>query len=90
MTTPEFLRKDFTMQRNLFCTKCDEITLHQIQVLKDSPEDGGVPCLKTCHPCYDAYSKLKEIGVEGKHPVLFQRFLVQPYVFLVLNTHFLE
>lgn len=90
MEKPDFFRKGFVMQRKLFCTKCSDITLHQIQVLKDSPEDGGVPTLKTCLDCYEAYEKLKAIGVDKGHPVLFQRFLTAPWVFLVIKPDFLE
>jgi len=87
---PDFFRRDFLMHRRLFCTECNEITPHQIQVLKDSPEDGGVPCLKTCHVCWDSYQKLLEIGIDKGKPVFFQRFLTQPYVYLVLHPAYLE
>lgn len=86
----EFFRKDFVMQRKLFCSTCKEITMHQIQVLKDSPDDGGVPCLKTCHDCYRAYQKLLELDIDKGNPVLFQRFLTLPYEFLVMHEHYLE
>lgn len=78
------------MQRQLFCTKCNEITLHQIQVLQDSPVDNGVATLKTCHVCFEAYEKLKALGIDKGQPILFQRFLTSPYVFLVLHQNFLE
>ena len=87
---PDFLKKDFMMHRRLYCEACKDITPHQIQVIKDSPDDGGVPCLKTCHICWDSYQKLLEIGIDNGKPVFFQRFLVQPYVFLVLHEHYLD
>ena len=87
---PDFFCKDFLMDRKLYCEKCRGVTNHRIQVLKDSPDDGGVPCLKTCHECWQEYQKLMEIGVDKGKPVLFQRFLVQPYVFLVLHEHYLD
>ena len=87
---PDFFRRNFKMQRKLFCEKCKDTTLHQIEVIKDSPEDDGVPCLKTCIICWQAHDKLKDIGIEEKHPVLFQRFYTQSYVYLVLHPFYLE
>jgi len=87
---PDFFRKNFTMQRKLFCVKCNEITLHQIQVIKNSPEDGGVPTLKTCHVCWETYQKLEALGIEKDKPVLFQRFLTSPYVFLVMHSSYID
>lgn len=90
MKKPDFFCKDFRMVRKLYCDSCKGITDHQIQVIKDSPEDGGVPCLKACEVCFQAYDKLVALDLDAVKPVYFQRFLTQAYVFLVLHEHYLD
>ena len=87
---PEFFRKDFKMSRKLFCEKCKDITLHEIQVLVNSPKDNVVQCLRTCHICFEAYQKLEKLGLKPKRVVFYQRFYVTPYVFLVLHKGYID
>lgn len=90
MKRPDFFCKDFHMKRKLFCEKCKAITEHSVQVIADSPKDNGVPTLRACMDCYAGHKKLQSFGVESKPPVLYQRFFVTAYVFLVLHEHYLD
>jgi hypothetical protein len=90
MEKPEWFRKDFEIVRPLYCKKCDGVTAHKIQLIADSPVDNGVPTLIACVDCYEGWLKLKGLGIEKPTPVFFQRFFVQPYVFLVLQGSKLE
>jgi hypothetical protein len=90
MEKPKFFRKGFEMVRPLYCKACDDVTKHNIQLIQDSPVDNGVPTFIVCLDCYVGYKKLESLGIEKSSPVLFQRFLVQPYVFLVLHKSALE
>ena len=78
------------MVRKLYCEKCKTITSHNIEVIKDAPDDGVVSCLRVCLDCFVAYKKIDSLGIEAKYPVQYQRFFTSPYVFLVLHVNFLE
>ncbi len=86
----DFFKKDFKLETKLYCEKCKDITDHTIAVLKDCPEDGGVPTLITCHDCLNAYVKLDELGIKQEPCVLFKRFKTLSWVFIVLHKHYLD
>lgn len=87
---PEFLRKGFLMVRVLFCTKCKTTTLHNIQLICDCPKDDVVHALIVCEHCLAGHKKLTALGVDSTFPAIYQRFFVQPYIFLVLHQNYID
>lgn len=79
------MKKGFKMKRKLFCETCRSLTLHHIELIDDAPKDERVHALRACLDCLEGHEKLKGIGIETPHPVLYQPFFVQPYVYLVLH-----
>lgn len=87
---PEFLKKGFTMVRVLFCNKCRATTMHKIELICDCPKDEVVHALIVCEYCLQGHNKLEALGIDSTHPVVYQRFFVQPYVFLVLHQNYID
>lgn len=90
MKSPDFFKKGFTMTRVLYCDTCKGLTDHQIELIRDCPYDNAVHALICCHVCYHKGEELKKLDIEVKSSVKYQRFFVEPYVYLVLHPNFLK
>ncbi len=86
----DHLREGFPFETKLFCETCKVITDHNIRVLKDSPEDGGVPTIVCCLDCLDKYLKLDGLGIESDNPTKFKRFLIDQWSWLVYHSKYLD
>lgn len=89
----DFFKKGFNFNgetRPLYCDVCRNITPHRIELLCDCPKDNVVHALIACEYCLDGHKKLEALGVNSKHPVKYQRFFVQPYIFLVMHPNYLN
>jgi len=86
----DHLKEGFPFETKLFCESCNDTTNHNIRVLKDSPEDGGVPTLVSCIVCLEKYLKLDELGIEINTPAKFKRFLIDQWTWLVYHKHYLD
>lgn len=86
----DFFKKGFSVIRMLYCFRCKEITLHRIELMCDCPKDDVVHALIVCENCLNGHKKLEALGVDSTHPVVYQRFFVQPWIFLVLHPNYLS
>lgn len=87
---PDFFVKGFKMERVNYCESCKKCTMHHIEVIADSPKDNVVHCMKACLLCLEAHNKKEKLGIKSEPPVFYQRYFVEPYVYLVLHPHFIE
>ena len=87
---PVFFCKGFSRVRKLYCEKCGDITKHNLQVMRDGPNDGVMECLITCLDCYVAFKKLEALDLDCKDPTKYQRFFTAPWVFLIIHKGYLD
>lgn len=86
----DFFKKGFKLNRKIWCPVCKDTTMHTLELIGDMPKDERVHTLALCHDCHARHEAAQMAGKASEHPVYYQVFFTNAYVFLVLHPGYYD